>query len=119
MSKRAMINVHHDEELKRLGFRLMLAVHDELIGECPEENADAVADRLCEIMKVAALPECQVPFKCDPTIEKVWYETDYSDVIREEHHSNLASMSEEESFERLCEIHCECTPSQIKKFINN
>jgi DNA polymerase I-like protein with 3'-5' exonuclease and polymerase domains len=119
MSKRAMIKVHHDEELKRLGFRLMLAVHDELIGECPIENSDAVANRLCDIMKVAAQPECQVPFKCDPTIETVWYETDYSNGIREKYQNSLTSMSEEEAFNKLCEVYCECTPSQLQKFIEN
>jgi hypothetical protein len=97
----------------------MLAVHDELIGECPQENADAVANRLCDIMKLAALPECQVPFKCDPTIERVWYETDYSDVIREEYNADLEKMNEIDAFNKLCEIHCECTSSQLRNFIDN
>ncbi len=118
MSKRAMIKVYKDEELKRLGFRLMLAVHDELIGECPQENADAVADRLCDIMKVAALPECQVPFKCDPTIESVWYETDYSDVVREEYQKLLKSMTEEEAFNTICEERCECEPERLHKYVS-
>ena len=118
MSKRAMIKVHHDEELKSLGFRLMLAVHDELIGECPEENAQKVADRLCDIMKVAALPECQVPFKCDATVERVWYETDYSDVLQQKYASLLKEMSEEEAFLKMSVDHCECTESRLKKFLN-
>lgn len=119
MSKKAMIRVHHDEELNRLGFRLMLAVHDELIGECPQENAEQVADRLCELMKSAAVPECVTPFKCDPTIERVWYETDYSDLIREEYQADLTKMNELDAFNKLCEIHCECTPSQLRNFIDN
>ena len=119
MSKRAMIKVHHDEELKRLGFRLMLAVHDELIGECPEENAQAVADRLCDIMKVAALPECTVPFKCDPTIEKVWYETDYSDVLRQKYSSLCDSMSKEEAFNKLLSTYSECTEVQLQNFLQS
>ena len=119
MSKKAMIRVHHDEELNRLGFRLMLAVHDELIGECPQENAEQVADRLCELMKSAAVPECVTPFKCDPTIERVWYETDYSDLIREEYQADLNKMNEIDAFNKLCEIHCECTPSQLRNFIDN
>lgn len=118
MSKRAMIKVYHDEELKNLGFRLMLAVHDELIGECPKENADAVADRLCDIMKVAALPECQVPFKCDPTIESVWYETDYSDVVREDYQKLLKTMSEEEALNTIYTNRCECEPERLYNYIN-
>lgn len=69
-----MIKVHHDKELNKLGFKLLLAVHDELIGECPAENQEAVAERLSEVMKISALPEVQVPFKCDATVTTAWYE---------------------------------------------
>ena len=117
MSKRAMIRVHHDDELKRLGFRLMLAVHDELIGECPEENADKVANRLCDIMKVAALPECTVPFKCDPTIETVWYETDYSGAIRGQFAKLTETMSEEEALRVIYNDRSECTMAQINSML--
>lgn len=119
MSKRAMIKVHHDEELKHLGFRLMLAVHDELIGECPKENADMVADRLCELMKSSALPECVTPFKCDPTIERVWYETDYSDVLRQKYASMCESMTKEEAFQKLLITNSECTEEQLARFLVN
>ena len=119
MSKKAMIKVYHDEELARLGFKLMLAVHDELIGECPIENADAVADRLCNIMKVSALPECTVPFKCDPTIEPVWYYTDYSDTVREYYDKLISSgKSTIEAYEQICMEKCECTPEQIRIILN-
>ena len=117
MSKRAMIRVHHDEELNRLGFRLMLAVHDELIGECPEENADAVANRLCEIMKGAALPECNVPFKCDPTIETVWYETDYSGAVRNQYADLIEKHSKEEALSILYADRSECTVQQINAML--
>ncbi|MEE1301201.1 MAG: DNA polymerase, partial [Bacteroidales bacterium] len=119
MSKRAMIKVHHDEVLKQLGFRLMLAVHDELIGECPKDNADKVADRLCELMKSAALPECVTPFKCDPTIESVWYETDYSDVLRQKYKSMCEESNEAEAFEKLKSTYSECTEEQLVKFLQN
>ena len=119
MSKKAMIKVHHDDVLKQLGFRLMLAVHDELIGECPKDNADKVADRLCELMKSAAVPECVTPFKCDPTIENVWYETDYSDVLRQKYESMCTTMSNEEAFEKLKTTYSECTEEQLVKFLQN
>lgn len=119
MSKKAMIKVYKDEKLKNLGFKLMLAVHDELIGECPQENADEVAERLCDLMKISALPECTVPFKCDPTIEKVWYYTDYADALREHHEKNIKSgLTPEESFEKLYMENCECTEEQIKSILN-
>ena len=50
MSKLAMIAVHNDRRLNDLGFRLLIPVHDELIGECPQENAKEAADRLNQIM---------------------------------------------------------------------
>ena len=117
MSKRAMIRVHHDEELNRLGFRLMLAVHDELIGECPEENAGAVANRLCEIMKGAALPECNVPFKCDPTIETVWYETDYSGAVRNQYAELLEKHTQEEALSIIYADRSECTVEKINEML--
>ena len=119
MSKRAMIKVHNDSTLKELGFRLMLAVHDELIGECPKENAERVADRLCDLMKSSALPECVTPFKCDPTIENVWYETDYSDNIRQAYDKLCSSMSKEEAFQQLLIINSECTEERLNKFLQN
>lgn len=118
MSKKAMINVYHDEELNRLGFKLLLAVHDELIGECPEENTAAVADRLCEVMKNSALPECTVPFKCDPTIEKVWYYTDYSDTLCKTYSKMIESGTDpQEAFNSICKDKCECTEEQIKTML--
>lgn len=117
MSKKAMIKVYHDEELKKLGFRLMLAVHDELIGECPVENAEKVADRLCDLMKSSALPECVTPFKCDPTIENVWYETDYSDNIRQTYNKLCKTMSEEEAFQQLLITNSECTEERLNNFL--
>lgn len=50
MSKLAMIAVHNDPVLKELGFRLLIPVHDELIGEAPIENAFKAGDRLNQIM---------------------------------------------------------------------
>lgn len=83
MSKKAMILVHNDSELTNLGFRLLLAVHDELIGECPIDNADAVADRLTYIMNMAAQPECTLPMNCDASIISRWYIDDFSSSIAE------------------------------------
>ncbi len=38
MTKKTMIRVHNDERPKELGFRLLIPVHDELIGEWSNEN---------------------------------------------------------------------------------
>lgn len=73
MTKIAMCRIWRDEQLKNLGFSLLLTVHDEIIGEAPLENAKEVANRLSAIMIDSAKPEIQVPMKCDAEITKNWY----------------------------------------------
>lgn len=72
LTKLAMLEVANDTRLAELGFRLLLPVHDELIGECPEENAKEVADRFSYLMIAAAKDLC-VPSKCDVEISRAWY----------------------------------------------
>ncbi len=49
--KMAMLKVWKDEELRSLGARMLLQVHDELVLEVPGENARAAAARVCAIME--------------------------------------------------------------------
>ena len=62
LTKLAIIKVGTDKKLKELGFRLLVPVHDELIGECPEENAKAVAERFSKLM-IDAASDLEVPMK--------------------------------------------------------
>ena len=73
MSKLAMIKVGNDKKLKELGFRLLIPVHDELIGECPMENAKECSERFAELMSQAAAGKLEIPIKCDVEITKCWY----------------------------------------------
>ena len=119
MTKIAMIKVHADEELRKLGFKLLICVHDELIGECPEENADAVADRLCWIMKTSVEDDVVTPFKCDPTIEFSWYLSDYTDVAEKDYNKFLEKgLTSEEAFSKVYEDRTECTEIQLKRMLN-
>ena len=70
--KIAMIRVH--DRLLRDGFtaRLILQVHDELIVEAPEKEAQAVAQLLSEEMEHAA--DLGVRLLADVHIGKTWYE---------------------------------------------
>lgn len=72
MTKLAMILIGNDEILKSKGFKLLLPVHDELIGECPEENVKEVATRFSQLMVEAAKDLC-VPSKCDVEVSRRWY----------------------------------------------
>ncbi|MCK9444566.1 MAG: DNA polymerase [Tissierellaceae bacterium] len=71
-TKLAMILVGNDARLKELGFKLLLAVHDELIGECPRENAKEVSERFAQLM-VEAAKDLAVPSKCDVEVTECWY----------------------------------------------
>ena len=73
MSKLAMIKVGNDKQLKEWGFRLLIPVHDELIGECPEEHAKECAERFAQLMSEAAGSKLTIPIKCDVEITKCWY----------------------------------------------
>lgn len=78
MTKKAMAMIHNDPELNRLGFRLLVSVHDEVFGEVKTENADAAAKRLSEVMVNAAKEKCVCKFKCDPYEVKRWYSDECS-----------------------------------------
>lgn len=70
--KLAMIKTHG--ELARRGFRakLILQVHDELIVDCPKEEAPAVMELLRECMEGVA--RLEVPLKADVAQGYSWYE---------------------------------------------
>ena len=117
MSKIAMAKVFHDPILRELGFRIVLQIHDEIIGECPEENAKAAAERLCQVMQNCVADKISVPFKCDPSIVHCWYEDDYSDILKEEYQELLKSKSEDQAFHELLEKYSECSEEQLKNFL--
>lgn len=118
MSKKAMINVYRSTELKDLGFKMLLQVHDELIGECPVENVDKVCELLSSIMKDAAKPVVQIPFKCDAEISPCWYYNDYKDILKEEFQQLIESKgSVDAAYKEIASIHTECTDAQLRDFL--
>ncbi|WP_419785230.1 DNA polymerase I [Pseudodesulfovibrio sp.] len=68
--KKAMVSAHNDKELKNLGTRLLLQVHDELIIEAPAENIEAAGARLTAIMQGAE--QLDVPLKVDMGTGHTW-----------------------------------------------
>ncbi len=71
--KKAMINVHN--KLLQGGYKakLVLQVHDELIIDCPKEEASAVAQILKYEMENAV--ELKVPLTVEIGVGQNWYET--------------------------------------------
>lgn len=111
MSKKAMIRVANNEELNKLGFRLLIAVHDELIGECPIENKERCKELLSQEMLNAALPEVTVPMKCDADDFPSWYYDVYSSEIKKEYEEL------NHDFEKLCYNHTEMLQEDLKQII--
>jgi len=74
--KFAMLAVFKDEALRRLGARLLLQIHDELLVEVPEENAEAAAERLSALMTDTASwgLELAVPLVADAGVGLNWGE---------------------------------------------
>lgn len=75
MTKLAMIKIYNNEELNKLKFKMLINVHDEIIGECPAENAEECGKLLSGLMIQAAKDVIDMPMKCDVEICKNWYGT--------------------------------------------
>ena len=70
--KLAMVNVYNRLKAEGLESKLILQVHDELICECPEHEAERVAELLSEEMSGAA--KLSVPLTVDAKIGHSWAE---------------------------------------------
>jgi DNA polymerase-1 len=71
--KLAMVNVRNRLKAEGLASQLILQVHDELIAECPEEEAERVRVLLQEEME-NAFADCDVPLTAEAKIGKSWAE---------------------------------------------
>ncbi len=69
--KIAMIKVYERLKAEKLEAKLILQVHDELIVECPDSEAERVKSLLTEEMEKAVT--MAVPMKADANIGKNWY----------------------------------------------
>ena len=71
-TKIAMQNIYKNKRLKELGWRTLLLVHDEIIGECPVENAKECAKLFSQCMLDSA-KELRTGAKCDASYSFRWY----------------------------------------------
>lgn len=72
LTKKALFLLGNNEELKQLGFELLLYVHDEIIAQCPKENVKSVKV-LIEKCMVEAGNDLSVPLVCDTEVTEGWY----------------------------------------------
>ena len=118
MTKKAMIAIDQDSEMQKLGFRLLIGVHDELIGQCKEEYKDICADRLCEVMKTCVSDIVDVPFKCDPSVVHRWYEDEMGYSLQEELNNLISEgKTREEAKEILHKKNSEFTDEEFENLL--
>lgn len=72
LTKLAQIELYNNKELRDLGFRMLIPVHDEVIAECPIENVKRCAELMSACMKHAGRDLC-VPLDCDVALFYNWY----------------------------------------------
>ena len=73
MAKLALIRINDDPVMKELDFHILIPVHDEIIGECPQENVEKVGERLTRLMIEASKDRVKIPMKVDVEVTKNWY----------------------------------------------
>lgn len=75
-TKLAILEISRNEEWAKLGGRLLVPVHDEIIAEIPMQNYERGAELLSDLMCQAAdfLP---FPSKCDVEVSLRWYGMSY------------------------------------------
>lgn len=123
LTKKAMVEIFNDPELNKYGFRLLIPVHDELLGECPAENAEKVEQLLAAAMIRAGKPECSVNMKCDTYCVKHWYTDEVENSIHDTYlqyvngnpKKNITPVSSEEAIEKLANKYCELNRDAVVK----
>lgn len=118
MTKIAMNKIFRDPILNQYGFKMLIGVHDELIGQCKEEYKDACAERLCEVMKTCVSDIVDVPFKCDPSVVRRWYEDEMGYSIQDKLHGLVAEgKTEAEAIEILKKKNPEFNDEQFQALL--
>lgn len=76
MTKLALLNIYESDDWKRLGGRLLVPIHDEILCEFPKENYEEGAKLLSKLMSSAGsfLP---FPINCDVEVTVNWYGLEY------------------------------------------
>lgn len=72
-TKLSLIAIYNNKELKDLGYKLAITVHDEIIGECPLVNAKRCGEIVTNLMSHSLDNYMDMKFKCDPSFMKCWY----------------------------------------------
>ena len=72
-TKLSLISLVNNEKLKKLGFKVLITVHDEILGQCPIENAKKCGEILTYTMAHSLDGYLDMVFKCDAEFTDHWY----------------------------------------------
>lgn len=111
LTKLAILRLENNEEWKKIGGRLLLPVHDELIVEVPFENRDKGANILKESMESAGsfLP---FPISCDIEETFRWYGLAVDDILAYDKPSDTNYIQWSES--NICWLQCMLTECEYQ-----
>ena len=70
----AMVKLYQDKVLRELGYKMLLQIHDEVIMEGPEENAEEALKRMIEVMENPLDFQTLVKLEVDANIGDNWYD---------------------------------------------
>ena len=70
--KRAMIKIHNVFQEKNIESKMLLQVHDELVFECPKDNADTVMEKMKNTMEQTV--KLNIPLIAEAAIGSNWNE---------------------------------------------
>lgn len=114
LTKKAMVEIFNDKEMQDLGYRILIPVHDELLGECPINNVKEVEKRLSYLMINAAKPECSVSMKVDTYTVSHWYADEVFNSIHDKYNS-LIKEGVTDAFQKLSEEYSELSKDVLKQ----
>ena len=117
LTKMMMIMVARDPLIKKLDGRIVFQIHDELILDCPEENAEAIKERLKTLMERSSTKvRVVLPMKCDMTTETRWGEETMTLELRTRH-QELIEEGVEDPVKTLCEEFSNFPEDSIRQII--
>jgi DNA polymerase-1 len=70
-----MVNLHNNQRLKELKYKILLQIHDEIILEGPEEHSKEAFDIVKHLMENPFEYEFPVKMEVDAKIGNNWYES--------------------------------------------
>ena len=73
MSKKAIVAIHQNQELKDLGLRMLVPIHDEILVQCPLANAKRCKELFTYEMENCAKDKISLDIKVDPACSFAWY----------------------------------------------